>query len=512
MFDPTVGRWISQDPLGLEPDVNPYRYVHNGFPNATDPSGLDPFGVTIDPSSGKITPTDSFGKPLYPTYPTTTGTPAPSQAEQPAARSTGVDLSRFKKADYWGLKRAVAEAAGNKYSPHQWAAYVDYYLARPAPVLGPPRAGGGAAPAMAAQGPAMRGRQDPLSADREEEFRLAWVDLLKQKLQTVKDKLAADESRARANAFPTPSNPSASRSPRKSWIEMQWEVEEERRRADEAIAKMDPDKKWELAKELAKLTLNDARLQVVEAATSPKAIRDAAIGGGVAIGAEAIGAGPLAGIAGGFLLGWEIGDITSDLWYFAPKWAKEAKTVDELCQAAGLYAVAQARVEVEGGMLLASFLGGAAGKAIIEKNFGRAFLKAGIELNKDDGGSLRIPGDTPARPRVGVMPSADSNTRPPRLSVNWKARTVTDPACQTGCENVARQIQGHIGGDIRRITPTDPNANFLGPYRGHNPAWAYHEVVVKEGRVYDAFTGHEGLPIAEYKALWEYGDAIKFGF
>lgn len=40
MFDPTVGRWTSQDPLGLEPDVNPYRYVHNAFPNATDPSGL----------------------------------------------------------------------------------------------------------------------------------------------------------------------------------------------------------------------------------------------------------------------------------------------------------------------------------------------------------------------------------------------------------------------------------------------------------------------------------------
>src|SRR5262245_4385515 len=35
------------------------------------------------------------------------------------------------------------------------------------------------------------------------------------------------------------------------------------------------------------------------------------------------------------------------------------------------------------------------------------------------------------------------------------------------------------------------------------PGWAYHEVVVKDGRVYDAFTGHQGLPIAEYKALWD---------
>jgi hypothetical protein len=77
---------------------------------------------------------------------------------------------------------------------------------------------------------------------------------------------------------------------------------------------------------------------------------------------------------------------------------------------------------------------------------------------------------------------------------------------------VARQIQGHVGGQIVRITPADPSARFLGPYRGHDPGWAYHEVVVREGRVYDAFTGHQGLPIGEYKALWEYRDVINFGF
>lgn len=40
MYDPTIGRWLSQDPTGLEPDVNPYRYVGNSPTNATDPSGL----------------------------------------------------------------------------------------------------------------------------------------------------------------------------------------------------------------------------------------------------------------------------------------------------------------------------------------------------------------------------------------------------------------------------------------------------------------------------------------
>jgi RHS repeat-associated protein len=40
-YDPRVGRWVSQDPLGLQSgDTNLYRYVDNGPTNATDPSGL----------------------------------------------------------------------------------------------------------------------------------------------------------------------------------------------------------------------------------------------------------------------------------------------------------------------------------------------------------------------------------------------------------------------------------------------------------------------------------------
>lgn len=42
--------------------------------------------------------------------------------------------------------------------------------------------------------------------------------------------------------------------------------------------------------------------------------------------------------------------------------------------------------------------------------------------------------------------------------------------------------------------------------------WAHHTVVVKDGRVYDQFTGSEGLPIEEWKSLWDYTDEIDFGF
>jgi hypothetical protein len=63
---------------------------------------------------------------------------------------------------------------------------------------------------------------------------------------------------------------------------------------------------------------------------------------------------------------------------------------------------------------------------------------------------------------------------------------------------------------VKTIVPkTDPT---LGAYRGKNWEWSFHEVVVKDGRIYDAFTGGQGLPISEYKALWEFSDYINFGF
>jgi RHS repeat-associated protein len=41
-YDPTTGRWTSEDPLGLGPDSNPYRYVGNTSTNMSDPQGLEP--------------------------------------------------------------------------------------------------------------------------------------------------------------------------------------------------------------------------------------------------------------------------------------------------------------------------------------------------------------------------------------------------------------------------------------------------------------------------------------
>jgi RHS repeat-associated protein len=43
---PSSGRWVSQDPLGLRPDSNPYRYVENHPLQSIDPSGLQTRAAT----------------------------------------------------------------------------------------------------------------------------------------------------------------------------------------------------------------------------------------------------------------------------------------------------------------------------------------------------------------------------------------------------------------------------------------------------------------------------------
>lgn len=68
-------------------------------------------------------------------------------------------------------------------------------------------------------------------------------------------------------------------------------------------------------------------------------------------------------------------------------------------------------------------------------------------------------------------------------------------------------------GSAHRILPTYPTptrGRVLGP-SANNPLgdWSYHEVVVKDGMVYDGFTG---MSINDFKSQFDFGDAINFGF
>jgi len=80
----------------------------------------------------------------------------------------------------------------------------------------------------------------------------------------------------------------------------------------------------------------------------------------------------------------------------------------------------------------------------------------------------------------------------------------------SGCDEFAQAFQRAHGGE----THTFQGSPRTGPYAlsEESSVWRYHTVVVKDGRVFDQFTGPGGIPIGEWKSLWDYPDAIDFGF
>ena len=116
-------------------------------------------------------------------------------------------------------------------------------------------------------------------------------------------------------------------------------------------------------------------------------------------------------------------------------------------------------------------------------------------------------------PDVGVlglgMVGSKITKKVSTLGDNWKPLDIMDLNNHNGCEVCARYIRKKIGGHIYTIKADAP---VLGKYRGKNPGWDHHDVVVKDGRVYDGFGPAEGVPIEQFKKMFEYDDVINFGF
>ncbi|MDX3762549.1 polymorphic toxin-type HINT domain-containing protein, partial [Streptomyces sp. AK02-04a] len=72
-----------------------------------------------------------------------------------------------------------------------------------------------------------------------------------------------------------------------------------------------------------------------------------------------------------------------------------------------------------------------------------------------------------------------------------------------GCDEFAAKLQKKMGGEIWTITPKH-GLNSLGDYKLASESWGHHTFVVKDGRVYDQFTGPDGMSIDEWKAEWSY--------
>ena len=92
---------------------------------------------------------------------------------------------------------------------------------------------------------------------------------------------------------------------------------------------------------------------------------------------------------------------------------------------------------------------------------------------------------------------------------------------QTNCKAIADVIVERIGGTKfqlqNRLNPVLNKTFTLGRVKlaGQTSileGWLDHWVVVKDGRVYDGFTGAGGLTIAEFKAQFIDGVDIAFGF
>ena len=102
-----------------------------------------------------------------------------------------------------------------------------------------------------------------------------------------------------------------------------------------------------------------------------------------------------------------------------------------------------------------------------------------------------------------------SQTPPADLGPDWTPRDPATICKSTGCEDVAIEIQQKIGGTRFRIED-QYGAPTLGQYRGEDTYWAYHEVDVVDGRVYDAWTDRYGEPVDQYISNWQYGKYLKW--
>ncbi|WP_304944875.1 ricin-type beta-trefoil lectin domain protein [Streptacidiphilus sp. ASG 303] len=95
------------------------------------------------------------------------------------------------------------------------------------------------------------------------------------------------------------------------------------------------------------------------------------------------------------------------------------------------------------------------------------------------------------------------------LGESWAPKKAEQVCGTGGCTEVAKQIQARIGGTVTRITDKY-GAPWLGKFRGVDSQWQYHDVLVKDGRVFDATTNRYGEAIDEYRSHFEYGDDLMF--
>lgn len=111
MFDPSLGRWITEDPIGFEGgDNNLYRFVENNPLNYTDPSGLQK--ISVDKSMPDIIPS---GPPPLVTRKPQYGTIGPEPGDQGTPEG--------KEAFWAGVGVITGGAAAKRIGSAAWSAW-----------------------------------------------------------------------------------------------------------------------------------------------------------------------------------------------------------------------------------------------------------------------------------------------------------------------------------------------------------------------------------------------------
>ncbi|WSQ99535.1 polymorphic toxin-type HINT domain-containing protein [Streptomyces sp. NBC_01210] len=129
-------------------------------------------------------------------------------------------------------------------------------------------------------------------------------------------------------------------------------------------------------------------------------------------------------------------------------------------------------------------------------------LKPGMRLLTDDGTTVAVAGNR----------AFDRHARTYNLTVDdlhtYYVLAGGTPVLvhNAGCDDFADKLQAKIGGEIYTLTPKD-GLPALGDYKLAGESWGHHTVIVKDGKVYDQFTGKDGMPIDEWKGKWAYPDA-----
>ncbi len=101
-----------------------------------------------------------------------------------------------------------------------------------------------------------------------------------------------------------------------------------------------------------------------------------------------------------------------------------------------------------------------------------------------------------------------NNTPCTDLGDDWTQAPASEIPGSTECEACAEDIVATLGEGAQIVRIEVPSVRpqgtpFTGTYRGQDSGWVFHEVVIQEGRVFDAFGPRNGVPVDDWFDLWE---------